>query len=119
MTATQSSTFLNDARQFGAGNCIDGVIGSDKTPGGQWALCHTNHEAAPWIALDFGTSVTVQRVELSKSSMGANRIQKVDVRVSEKLPTSGSKMFSGGNLLGQFAGPGTEENIIISGQLLL
>ena len=116
MTATQSSTYQNDAQQFGAGNCIDGVQGSDNGPDGQWVLCHTDPEDVPWIALDFGSPVTVHRVELFKSALGADRIQNVDVRISENLPTSGTNMFSGGTLLGQYAGPDTEKQHIISGQ---
>ena len=120
VTATQSSVYYNST----ASNCIDGVIGDDSN------LCHTNgNEDAPWIAIDYGTSVTVQRVEIfnrGSDSTGCvsngcgERTRNVDVRISDELPTSASQMFSGGTLLGHFAGPGTDaQRIIISGQKLL
>ena len=117
MTATQSSTYENDAHQYGAGNCIDG--NTDWNTG----LCHTNGDGAPWIAIDYGTSVIVQRVELFNRAGGniwenyGQRTRNVDVRISDELPTSRSQMFSGGTLLGHFAGPGTDgQHIPISGQ---
>jgi len=118
VTATQSSVWA----QATATNCIDGVIGNDSS------ICATNHEDAPWIAIDYGTSVTVQRVEIfnrGSDSTGCvsngcgERTRNVDVRISDELPTSASQMFSGGTLLGHFAGPGTDaQRIIISGQAM-
>ena len=52
MTATQSSTAKGEI----ATNCIDGDTGG--------ALCHTDNEATPWIAIDYGTRVMVERVEI-------------------------------------------------------
>lgn len=117
MTATQSSTYKYGTHQFGADMCIDGNTGSDRGPDGRYALCHTNRDPAPWIAIDYGTSVTVQRVEIFNRGTAGSRTRNVDVRVSNNLPTSGRQMFSGGNLLGRFAGPATNgQHIIISGQ---
>ena len=101
--------------------CIDGNTGSDRGPDGRYALCHTNRDPAPWIAIDYGTSVSVQRVEIfNRHDIAGSRTQNVDVRISNELPTSGIQMFSGGTLLGHFAGPGTNgQHIIISGQKLL
>ena len=75
-------------------------------------------EAAPWIAIDYNTLVTVQRVEIFNRGYGfGKRTQNVDGRISNELPTSSSQMFSGGTLFGHFAGPGTDgQHIIISGQ---
>ena len=113
MTATLSST------NGPAGNCIDGETVSVATwPHG---LCGTNREATPWIAIDYGTRVIVERVEIFNivHCCGA-WTRNVDVRISDVLPTSGNQMFSGGTLLGHFAGPGTDgQHIIISGQKLL
>ena len=118
VTASQSSTFAGDAHQFGAANCIDGEIRDvDHGPDGIRSICHTNDEATPWIAIDYGTLVTVQRVEIFNRPMAGSRTRNVDVRISDELPTSGSQMFSGGTLFGHFAGPGTDgQHIIISGQ---
>ena len=98
----------------GAANCIDGVIKPAKL-----SICHTGGDATPWLAIDYGTSVTIQRVEIfNRHDWGGERTRNVDVRISDELPTSGSQMFSGGTLLGHFAGPGTNgQHIVISGQI--
>ena len=75
--------------------------------------------ATPWIAIDYGASVTVGRVEIFNRGPECcgSYTRNVDVRISEELPTSSSQMFSGGTLLGQFAGPGTGgQHIVISGE---
>ena len=84
-------------------------------------LCHTEWEPAPWIGIDYGTIVTVKRVEIfNRRDCCAGRTQNVDVRISDEIPTSGSQMFSGGTFFGHFAGPATNgQHIIISGQNLL
>merc|ERR1712061_128497 len=98
---------------YGAANCIDGVI----NPANR-SICHTSETATPWIAIDYGTSVTVQRVEIfNRHHCCGSRTKNVDVRISDELPTSETQMFSGGTLLGHFAGPGTDgQHIVISGQ---
>ena len=118
VTASQSSTYAGDARQFGAANCIDSEIRDvDHGTDGIRSICHTNDEATPWIAIDYGTLVTVQRVEIFNRPFYGDRTRNVDVRISDELPTSGSQMFSGGTLFGHFAGPGTDgQHIIISGE---
>ena len=105
MTATLSSTYYSGA------NCIDGT----------GAMCHTNNDATPWIAIDYGTRVIVERVEIiNRGDCCGDRTRNVDVRISDELPTSGDQMFSGGSLLGHFAGPATNgQHIIISGKKLL
>ena len=106
MTATLSSTFSD----FVAANCID--------RGKRGTLCHSYGGATPWIAVDYGTRVSVQRVEIfNRADCCGERTQNVDVRISDELPTSDNEMFSGGTLLGHFAGPATNgQHIIISGQ---
>ena len=140
VSATQSSTFAGDEKQFGAGNCIDGVYhidhfyqvdkrnkgvvrdgtdpaSVDGTGNGIRSMCHTDGEATPWIALDFGGSVTIQGVEIFNRPFYGSRTRNVVVRISDELPTSGSQMFSGGSLLGHFAGPATDgQHIVISGE---
>merc|ERR1712061_310560 len=98
---------------YGAANCIDGVI----NPANR-SICHTSETATPWIAIDYGTSVTVERVEIfNRHHCCGSRTKNVDVRISNELPTSETQMFSGGTLLGHFAGPGTDgQHIGISGQ---
>ena len=106
---------------FGAANCIDGdTDGPDGslTTGG-YTLCSTDKEPCPWLAIDYGKTVTVKRVEIFNrmGSCCGNRTRNVDVRISDELPASASQMFSGGALLGHFAGPGTHgQHITISGQ---
>ena len=116
MTATQSSTYENDVNKFGAGNCIDGNTDSDRGPDGRFAICHTNHDTAPWLAIDYGTSVTVKRVEIFNRGTNGQRTRNIEVRISNKLPASGIRMFSDGALLGFYGGPATNgQQITISG----
>ena len=110
MTATQSSTYQNNATHFGAHKCIDG-----KVEGGR---CHTNPEPSPWLAIDYGTSVPIKKVAIfnDQRQKRAEQARNVDVRIADELPTSASQMFSGGSLLGHFTGPATNgQNITISG----
>ena len=82
-------------------------------------MCHSgDSEQSPWLAIDYGISVQVERVEIfnREDEPNGERTKNVEVRISYELPTSASQMFSGGSLLGQFAGPATNgQHIIISG----
>ena len=118
VTATLSST----NEPLVAGNCIDGhELPVATLPHG--GICSTapNNDATPWIAIDYDTRVIVERVEIfNRADCCGDRTRNVDVRISDELPTFGSQMFSGGTLLGHFAGPATDgEHIIVSGQKLL
>ena len=116
MTATQSST-LDD--RFIAAKCIDGdTTGSDRGGDQVGDMCHTDEERAPRIAIDFGKTVAVDRVEIfNRVACCGDRTRNVDVRISDELPASGSQMFSGGTLFGYFPGPGTDgQHIVISGR---
>ena len=66
VTATMSSVF-DDNDHFRAAKCIDGnTRGVDVgvSDGEAVDLCHTKREPTPWIAIDYGTRVTVKRVEI-------------------------------------------------------
>ena len=122
VTATLSSTLGNNA-DFGAGKCIDGnTEGPDEglSDGANADFCHTNDEPMPWIALDYGTTVNVQRVNIfNRRANNGQRTRNIYVRISNEIPTSASEIFSGGKLLGNF--PGTASNgqqITISGHKL-
>ena len=120
VTAIQSSTYGGDAHLFGAGNCIDGEVKDVEGAHGNPSICQTNNNPAPWFAIDYNTSVTVQRVEIFNRPEFGGRTRNVDVRIANELPTSDSEMFSGGTLFGHFAGPGTDgQHIIILGQTRL
>ena len=117
--ATLSSTYKSS--DFGAEKCIDGDTDAPDEDAGVVKMCHSEHEPKPWLAIDYGTRVSVQRVKIfnRRQCCGA-RTRNVDVRISDKLPTSGSQMFSGGTLLGRFVGPGSDgQKITISGKKLL
>ena len=121
--ASLSSTYQKN-NFFGAAKCIDGnTEGPDEgvQDGASADFCHTENEPTPWLAIDYGTTVTVQRVEIfNRRECCADRTRNVDVRISDVLPTSGSQMFSGGTLLGRFVGPGSAgQRITISGKKLL
>merc|ERR1711971_186349 len=120
--ASLSSTLQNN-NFFGAAKCIDGnTDGPDEgvQDGASADFCHTENEPTPWLAIDYGTTVTVQRVEIfNRRQCCGFRTRNVDVRISDVLPTSGSQMFSGGTLLGRFVGPGSDgQQITISGQAM-
>ena len=123
MGASLSSTLQNN-NFYGAAKCIDGnTEGPDEgaQDGVTTDFCHTENEPTPWLAIDYGTTVTVQRVEIfNRRHCCGFRTRNVDVRISDVLPTSGSQMFSGGTLLGHFIGPGSDgQRITISGKKLL
>ena len=96
------SSQLNKA--FQVSKCIDGIYG--KNFNGQKNICHSKSEMAPWLALDFGRQVSVGRVVLhNRGDCCGDRLRNVDVRVSDTLPQTGSRKFTGGTLLGSFTGP--------------
>ena len=111
--ATQSSYYGN----YRPASCIDGDEDTN---------CRTNRERAPWIAIDFGTSVNIERVDIINGwdkKWGWGRTRNVVVSISDKLMFTDDLMFSGGTVLGRFAGgPGVEYGkgrITILGQKLL
>ena len=109
MGATLSSTYL----VYRAFKCIDGDITG--------SFCQTNEESAPWIAIDYGTEVTVHKVELFDiTHCCPERTDNVHVWVSDELPTSSSQLFRKGNHLGVLRDR-TKENkpLTISGLALL
>ena len=96
-SANMSSALVFD---YSADRCIDGSEEGN--------LCHTVAETAPWLALDFASEVKVSSVVLiNRNDIWAFRTKNVNIRVSSTLPVSGSEMFTGGQLLGKFEGPGT------------
>ena len=106
-TASMSSEHLASYR---ATFCIDGI------EDGETAYCMTKSETAPWLALDYGRAVKVGSVVINNRVGKGDRTKNVKVRVSSTLPASGSEMFSGGQLLGTFEGPGTSgQRIEVSG----
>ena len=80
-------------------------------------MCHTKNEPSPWLAIDYGTPVTVNRVEIfNREDCCGDRTKNIDVRVSNELPISANEMFSGGSPLGHFARPATNgQRINITG----
>ena len=98
-TASMSSVWTT---AYTADHCIDGNE--------RGSICATLYEAAPWLALDYGSEVKVSSVVLinmiTSNRDWAARTRKVHVRVSSTPPVSGSEMFTGGQLLGTFKGPG-------------
>ena len=83
-------------------------------------MCHTKSETAPWIGIDYGSTVTIRMVKIyncgDRNNNCGDRTKNVAVRISDELPNSSEKMFSGGTLLGRFDGPATNGQMIrISG----
>ena len=79
-------------------------------------LCQTDqNENAPWLALKFPEPVKVARVDIynrGDDRTTFSRLKNVEVRLTDELPPSGDQMFTGGQLLGTFEGPGTKGQII-------
>ena len=99
MNASMSSQYSSNHL---ANYCIDGNE--------EDAICYTQSETAPWLALDYGNEVKVSTVVLINYKWGAvlaALTKNVNIRVSSTPPVSGSEMFTGGQLLGIFEGPGT------------
>ena len=102
---------------WNSGHCINGKS-SD--------FCHTKNlpeepEPFPWLAIDFGETVRVSvgRVIIrNRGDCCGERTRNVEIRISDKLPTSRGKMFKGGYLLSKYSGPGKngEEISLGSGQ---
>merc|ERR1712233_268406 len=82
VTATQSSTYSDEWGTLTADNCIDGDTDTLHGPATN-GVCATNDggEATPWIAIDYGTRVSVERVELfNRKGCCWDRTRNVDVR---------------------------------------
>jgi hypothetical protein len=116
MSSTLSTEIHNGHGTFDATNCINGETESHNSN-----MCHTQTENAPWLALDFGTSVDVKSVTVyNRKDCCGDRFSNAEVRVTDVLPTDGSNMFTGGQLLGTFKGPGTNGQVIhIQGEKVL
>ena len=125
VAATLSSTLdthpiWNNLGSFGAAHCIDGNRGGPEIVDNVAHFCHTKGEPAPWLGIEYGTRVTVQKVEIfTRNGCCGEATRNVDVRIADELPTSASQMFSGGSLLGHYPGPATHGQLItISGEKL-
>ena len=92
-------------------------MGPDKR-GKKFSFCHTKKEPHPWLAIDYGKRVNVQRVDIfNRRGKWGKRTEKVEVRISDQLPTSSKEKFSGGTLLGTFEGTGgNPQHIVVSGE---
>ena len=110
-TSSMSSAY------YANGNPSDCIDGSEAT------FCFTELETAPWLALDYGSEVqigSVVTIIYNSPSWPAAKTRNLNVRVSSSLPVSGSQMFTGGQLLGTFAGPGTSrQRIVVAGETQL
>jgi hypothetical protein len=103
---------LQDANLMPVSTCIDGKF---QLPGEGWknTICHTRNDKAPWLALDFGEQVEVTSVTMyNRNDANAQRLQNVEVRVLDSLPTNGNDVWMQGTLMGKFAGPGTLGQVI-------
>ena len=101
----------------GAAKCIDGIKTTDPSSHSTDDICHTNcGQSSPWLALEFPGPVRVTKVDIynrgDECRWCAERTKNLEVRVTDELPTSEDEMYTGGQLLGTFAGPGTPGQII-------
>ena len=94
-----SSTHKGD---FPAERCIDGRKDGSRTG----SMCHTRGEKTPWLALDFGQPVSVEKIVINnREDCCGDRFRNVEVWVADQLPNSGHQKFTGGHLLASFKGP--------------
>ena len=83
-------------------------------------MCQTGSgDRFPWIAIDFGTTVKVTRVEIFiPDNCCGEQTRNVNVRISSNIPTYGNQMFFGGSLLGRFRGPAVNgQHILFVGKM--
>ena len=100
--AFMSSVYKDYGKWKMAANCIDGNTLDD--------FCHTDLEPAPWLAISFGEGIlaSVEMVVLfNRDDCCGWRTRNVEIRLANEMPKSAEKMFSGGELLGTFEGPGS------------
>ena len=101
VSAAMSSKYSGN---YPAEKCIDGVVS-----GGKSNLCHTSAlkgEKTPWLALDFGGVVSVEKVVINnRDDCCGDRLRDAEIRVANQLPSPAQEMFRGGQLLGIFKGP--------------
>ena len=95
---------------FYPANCINGDTAGN--------MCHSDLENAPWLAIDFGKEVDVQMVTIfNRKDCCGDRFRNAKVRVTDTLPTDGTTMFAGGELLNTYDGPAANgEEIQIKGE---
>ena len=76
-------------------------------------MCHTHAEKAPWLALDFGLPVSVEKIVINnRDNCCGDRFRNVEVRVADQLPVSGQQKFMGGHLLASYKGPARTGDVI-------
>ena len=80
----------------------------------------------PWLAFEFQSQINVSSIVLQNPPKHGNRTANVYVRVTDRLPAIGVGMFSEGDLIGIFTGPGRDDQTIhietdssLSGRYLL
>ena len=104
----------------------DGKDEDNKNPD----MCASNQDPVPWIALDFGEEMQVsvgKVVIVNRINCCHDRTKNLEVRLTNELPADGKSLFTGGQLLGTFDGPGTKgqkieieaEEQMLSGRYLL
>ena len=91
-----------------ATKCINGI-----TDGGRDQICGTHAENAPWLAIEFQSEKDVSQVVINnRKDADGQRTRNLEVRLTNELPASGERMFTGGQLLGTFVGPATDGQVI-------
>ena len=108
----RSASLSSTKPTFTADKCIDGKIGpteNQTSDDKQSNMCHTyRYDLAPWLALDYGVRVSVEKVVLfNRRDCYGDRTRNVEVRLTEEKPNSSRRMFTGGHLIGKFVGPAT------------
>ena len=76
--------------------CIDGNERS--------GLCLTGREKAPWLVIDYGSSVKIRGIVIIPWHGHEYRAKNLEVRVADEMPVKG-QLFTNGQRLGSSEGP--------------
>ena len=107
-----SSTYVrsSDKKGYKAELCINGKDNGPDQGKKNPDMCHSKQDPVPWIALDFGEEMQVsvgKVVIVNRINCCHDRTKNLEVRLTNELPADGKSLFTGGQLLGTFDGPGT------------
>ena len=112
VAASMSSTYKSSSGIiYKAELCINGKDDGKDQDKKNPDMCHSKQDPVPWIALDFGEEMQVsvgKVVIVNRIDCCHARTKNLEVRLTNELPADGKSLFTGGQLLGTFDGPGTK-----------
>ena len=117
LTPIQSYISTLHQCHLGTQKCFDGKSST---------MCLSQNEDTPWLSFEFQSQINVSSIVLQNPPKHGNRTANVYVRVTNRLPAIEEGMFSEGNLIGSYIGPGRDNQTLrieadssLSGRYLL